>query len=252
MVIRLKYVLFVFLLSAMASCHKVEDENKNWLNVQGALIAGEPVSLDVFSQLGGDTDISSAQLENEFGDIPLSYNPSTRKLEGPATSLIQQSTIYTLMIETPQRRVSSSAAVPAQIEVTQISAQTIPIDINSDGQPIFSIIWTLNERLSQIMHLEEVEVSDEIPFEVPSGQFLLTNGAPISGQGATLFDTDFISYGLHSLEVLAVPKDYEDVFFYRPEPGDGEVDQGPDNIWNGSGFLIGATKVEVSINLIEM
>ena len=236
----------------MASCHKVEEENNNWLNVQGALVAGEPVSLDVYNQLGGEVEITKAYLENEFGEITLSYNATTQKLEGSPSSQVVENSTYTLKIETPQRDVSSMISIPPQIQITQVSAQNIPIDTSSQGQPIFSIIWTLNEGVSQIMNLEELNLSDEIPFSVPSGQFLISNGAPISGQGATLYDTDFVSYGLHSLEVFAVPKEYESVFFYRPEPGEGEVDQGPDNIWNGSGFIVGATKVAVSINLIEM
>ena len=252
MVKTLKFVICLFFLSAMASCHKVEGENDNWLNVQGSLIAGEGVSLQVYNQLGGDVEIERAYLQNEFGEIDLSYNAGTQRLEGLPSSHIIENSTYTLRIETPQREVSSTVVVPPQIEVTQVSAQNIPIDTSSEGQPIFSIIWTLNEGVSQIMNLEELNVSGEIPFAVPSGQFLISNGAPISGQGATLYDTDFVNYGLHSLEVFAVPVEYESVFFYRPEPGDGEVDQGPDNIFNGSGFLVGATKVEVSVNLIEM
>jgi len=248
----LNSLLLLFILSAMVSCHKLEDENNNWLNVQGALVAGEPVSISVFNQQGGTVEIEKALLINEFGNIELSYNPTTQKLVSSASQLIIENTAYILQIETAQRTITSSVKTPPQIEVTQVSAQTIPIDESSEGQPIFSIIWSRSDDVSQIMNLVEVGVSNEIPFAVPSGQFLITNGAPVSGQGATLYDTDFVQYGLHSLEVYAVPKEYESVFFYRPEPEVGQVDQGPDNIWNGSGFIVGASKVEVSINLIEM
>ena len=140
--------------------------------------------------------------------------------------------------------------VPAQLEINQVSAQVIPIDEASIGQPIFTILWENNEETTQLLVLEE-EAGNPIPFTVPSGQFSISFNGPVPGQGATLFDTDFEFYGNHTLSIYAVPEVYETAFFYRPDPLDGALSDGPDNVYNGSGYVYGASKIEVDITISQ-
>ena len=226
--------------------------NDNWLIVQGALVAGENVELSVETIEGSPGEIESAILTSQGISIPLDYDGTLKMLMGPSGFEVLPNRVYNLIIETEQRTVQSTIEVPEQIELTQTSTQTIPIDPNSSGQPIFSVIWTQQQGVSQLLKLNELEVDEIIPFPNGGNRFSITNGSPNTTPGATLSDTDFLRYGTHQLEIFAVPRKYEEVFFYQPSPEVGLLDEGPDNIDQGSGYVVGASKIAVALELIEM
>ncbi len=239
----------LFLLFVLGACvESLNDDSDAWLVVNGVLLANEPVVLDIANLRGEDApQIQEAYLESESGVlIPLELiNAQLRSAEN---DLISPNTRYTLEIIAQERNVSAQIQVPPQLEINQISAQVIPIDEASTGQPIFTVLWQNNIGTTQLLVLEE-ENGVEIPFTVPSGQFSSSFNGPVPGQGATLFDTDFEFYGEHHLVIYAVPEDYEAAFFYRPDPLDGALDAFPDNVYNGSGFIYGATKIEIPLTI---
>lgn len=226
------------------------DDNENWLLVQGFLLADAPVSLLIAPlQEGQSIDIKEATLSSLAGEvIQLQYENGF--LKGPDDELIQANSIYNLRVEGEERTLSARIEVPAQLEINQVSAQVIPVDEASIGQPIFTILWDNNEETTQLLVLEE-EAGNPIPFTVPSGQFSISFNGPVPGQGATLFDTDFEFYGNHTLSIYAVPEVYESAFFYRPDPLDGALSAAPDNVYNGSGYVYGASKIEVDITISQ-
>lgn len=228
----------------------LRDDNENWLVVQGVLLADAPVSLAITPLIEGQTiRIKEATLSALSGEvIRLQYENGL--LNGAEDELIQANSIYILRIECEERTVTARIEVPAQLEINQVSAQVIPIDEASIGQPIFTILWENNEETSQLLVLQE-ETGNPIPFTVPSGQFSVSFNGPVPGQGATLFDTDFEFYGNHTLSIYAVPEEYEIAFFYRPDPLDGGLSAAPDNVYNASGYVYGASKIEVDITLSE-
>ena len=228
----------------------VRDDNENWLVIQGFLLADAPVSLSIAPLIEGQSlTIEEATLSALSGEeIQLQYENGF--LIGPEDDLIQANSIYNLRVVCEERTVSARIEVPAQLEINQVSAQTIPIDEASIGQPIFTILWENNEETTQLLVLEE-EAGSPIPFTVPSGQFPISFNGPVPGQGATLFDTDFEFYGNHTLSIYAVPEVYETAFFYRPDPLDGALSAAPDNIYNGSGYVYGASKIEVDITISQ-
>lgn len=228
----------------------LRDDNENWLVVQGVLLADAPVSLAITPLIEGQTlRIKEATLSALSGEV-IRLHYENGLLNGAEDELIQANSIYILRIECEERTVTARIEVPAQLEINQVSAQVIPIDEASIGQPIFTILWENNEETSQLLVLQE-ETGNPIPFTVPSGQFSVSFNGPVPGQGATLFDTDFEFYGNHTLSIYAVPEEYEIAFFYRPDPLDGALSAAPDNVYNASGYVYGASKIEVDITLSE-
>lgn len=242
-------VYLFFLLVLLGACEgSLNDNSEQWLLVNGVLLANEPVVLDI-AYLGDNStpQIEEAYLESESGQI-VALQLIDGQLRGDENDLISANTLYTLEILAEKRNTSARIEVPPQLEVNQVSAQVIPIDEASTGQPIFTVLWQNNIATTQLLVLEE-ESGVEIPFTVPSGQFSSSFNGPVPGQGATLFDTDFEFYGEHNLLIYAVPEAYEEAFFYRPDPLNGGLNAFPDNVYNGSGFIYGATKIEIPLTI---
>lgn len=238
-----------FLLLLLGSCEgSMNDDSEQWLVVNGVLLANESVVLDIaYLEDMRTPQIERAYLESEGGQIiPLQLIDG--QLRGDENDFISANTLYTLEILAEKRNTSARIEVPPQLEINQVSAQVIPIDEASTGQPIFTVLWQNNIGTTQLLVLEE-ESGIEIPFTVPSGQFSSSFNGPVPGQGATLFDTDFEFYGEHNLLIYAVPESYEEAFFYRPDPLNGALNAFPDNVYNGSGFIYGATKIEIPLTI---
>ncbi len=234
-------------------------EPEEWIVVNGVIKAGisnQDIYLSYTSQgnnemepvIGADVRLSGSNEIALVGDVAVPghyYNPSA--------DIVMANQQYELLINHQGKEVSAITRVPKQLIIEQVSAQTIPIDPNSTGQPIFSVLWEDNEEYSYVLMLKNLEASpEEIPFSVPSGQFEEIYNAPIPAQGATLYDTDFKYYGNHILTIYAINKEYEEVFFYQLDYGVTQISTGPENIVNGSGFFSGVSFVEISLNLLEM
>lgn len=242
---------YIIILLFSLGCNEIPDD-ENWLIVQGLFIVNEPFELNISRQGGGVPDVDRAFLREGVIEYELISNDSGNTWISPSGTTLQANVRYELVIETPERRISGWLNMPEQIDLIISSAQSFNIDPTSEGNPVFSVNWEVEEDESRVLKLESLELDQpEIPFSVPSGRFLITNGAPNTTSGAVLLDTDFLRYGLHRLTVYGVPEEYEDAFFYQPSSEDGLLDEGPDNILNGSGYVVGASQRVVTLDLLE-
>jgi hypothetical protein len=248
-IIALSWVL-VFGFSACRPDERVES-----IAVQGVLIAGESLAVQVnllhdFQQV----PLANAQVICHFSDgsqVNLQQdqvNPS-RWFNDEVT--IVANTRYDLEIIHSNHHARATTTVPADIILIQVSSTVIPININSLGQPIFTVLWATELGVSHVLTLSEPEGEVPIPFLGPSGNFDAQYSLPVPGQGTTLFDTDFQFYGEHTLTVYAIDRDYENLFFYRPADGGNRLTTGPSNVEGGTGYLTSASKVEVVIEIVE-
>jgi hypothetical protein len=252
--------LYIALLFLIVGCQKTQNvDNDHWIVVNGVLKAGS----------------SNQVIQLQFADEPGVQNPPVQDaqviIKGPeeivlvesdlepgmyvntSNVVVQADQTYDLEIRFQDQIVSGTTQIPRQLVIEQVSSQLIPIDPDSEGQPIFSVLWESSEEYSYVLTLENVEASpEEIPFTVPAGQFDEVYNLPIPSQGATLYDTDFTYYGDHILTIYAITKEYEEVFFYSLDFGVSQLTSGPDNIQNGSGFFTGVSLVQIPITLVEM
>jgi hypothetical protein len=164
---------------------------------------------------------------------------------------ISATTRYEIEVIHNDHHARAATTVPADITLVQVSATEIPINVNSLGQPIFTVLWATESGISHVLTLDEPEGQEFIPFSVPSGNFDAQYSLPVPGQGTTLFDTDFQYYGGHTLTVFAIDRDYENLFFYQPAEGGNRLTTGPSNVEGGTGYLTSASRVEVAIEIVE-
>lgn len=255
-----RYLAYIWIALLALSCQKLQDvDNDHWIVVSGVLKAGVPPQ-DIRLQFADDPGVvnrpvKGAQLlikgPQEIELIEDQQEPGV--YHAGSNISIQAGQEYELEVRFEDQLVTSSTTIPRQLIIEQVSSQIIPIDPDSEGQPIFSVLWESSEDFSYVLSLSNVEASpEEIPFSVPSGQFDEVYNLPIPSQGATLYDTDFTYYGDHVLTIYAIDKEYEEVFFYNLELGVSQLTSGPDNIQNGSGYFTGVSFVEIPISLVEM
>lgn len=165
-------------------------------------------------------------------------------------AVIQAGLTYRLEVSTMGQLATGEAHVPEAIELVQVSSTQIPVNAASTGQPIFTVLWAADPDRSKVLVLHPLDAVDEIPFNVPSGTFATQYRLPVPGSGTTLFDTDFKYYGLHVLEIFAIDKPFEELFFYTPTEGGRRLTSGPSNIQGGAGYLAGASRVELVIEIL--
>ena len=112
--------------------------------------------------------------------------------------------------------------------------------------------WDDDDDLSHVLSLDVTEDDPSlIPFDVPSGNFAANYRFPLTGQGATLLNTDFEYYGEHNLTIYGLDQQYEALFFYQPGEAGVIIDDGPENVEGGAGYLVGLTRVKVALELTE-
>lgn len=250
--VKTNYILLlcVILFSACRPDERVES-----ISLQGVLIAGESLEVQValvqdFQSLPMDgaqvtcrlPDGSSVQLEQD-GQEPTRWFSDDIVIISGAT--------YQIEVGTSSHHASAETTVPNEIELVQVSATVIPINENSLGQPIFTVLWASAANVSHVLTLQEPIEGLTIPFSVPSGNFNVQYSLPVPGQGTTLFDTDFKFYGEHTLTIYAIDRDYEEVFFYRPAEGGNRLTMGPSNVEGGTGYLTSASQTDVVIEIVE-
>lgn len=165
-------------------------------------------------------------------------------------AVVQPGTTYRVEITNGEQFATAEAHVPESIELVQVSSTQIPVNAASTGQPIFTVLWAADPLRSKVLVLTEPEDAQEIPFNVPSGTFAIQYRLPVPGSGTTLFDTDFKYYGLHILELYAIDKAYEELFFYTPTEGGRRLTSGPSNIQGGAGYFAAAARTELVIEIL--
>lgn len=252
MVERLALALLLIVLSA---CRP--DEIRPTVVVEGLLIAGQPASVRVF--LLNDFQAFNAQgaevrvIRDDGASVVLSVDAHSQTTWADAFGemIIENERAYRIEVDHNGITVSAETTVPPPINIVQVSTTTIPVNSESLGQPIFTVLWTANTQVSRVLTLQEPEGGDVIPFTVPSGNFSNQFRLPVPGQGTTLWDIDFRYYGEHVLRIFTISKDFEDVFFYTPSDGGEQLTRGPSNVQNGAGFFTGASTYEIEIEIVQ-
>lgn len=159
---------------------------------------------------------------------------------------------YVVSARLDELELMGSVLMPEPLVLEQVSATEIPVDPNIPNEPIFSVIWDNNNDLSHVLALEHIEENPtEIPFNVPAGNFERNFQFPVTGQGATLLNTDFLYYGSYRLSITAIDQDYESLFFYQAGDAGVIIDQGPENIIGGSGYVVGVSHEIIELELTE-
>jgi hypothetical protein len=231
------------------------DERIESIAMQGILIAGEPLAVEVELV----RDFQSLPLSNatvvchlsDGGKVNLQQDPLNAARWFSNEITVNANTHYAIEVLTDVLHARAETTVPAAINLVQVSATVIPVNVNSLGQPIFTVLWATDAGISHVLTLTEPTAGETIPFAVPSGNFEAQYSLPVPGQGTTLFDTDFQVYGEHTLTVYAIDRAYENLFFYRPAEGGNRLTTGPSNVEGGTGYLTSATRVEVAIEIVE-
>lgn len=165
-------------------------------------------------------------------------------------AVIQAGTNYRIEVTQDGHFATAEAFVPEPINLVQVSTTQIPVNAMSTGQPIFTVLWTNDPLRSKVLVLQEPQGAQEIPFNVPSGNFAMQYRLPVPGSGTTLFDTDFKFYGTHELEIYSIDKAFEALFFYTPAEGGRRLTSGPSNVQGGAGFVAGASKTVLTIEIL--
>lgn len=256
--VRYFFIAMIFL----SACN--EQVIRETIVVDGKLYTNERISdihLSVVRSEGdvflGQFPLSGAEVSllSEAGElIPLEESPSIqgKYLDPVLQRVVLSGETYTLQVRWEGKEAKAMATIPPELELLQVSTTTIPINPDSPNEPIFTVIWDDDDDLSHVLSLNVTEDSpSEIPFDVPSGNFDANYRFPLTGQGATLLNTDFEFYGEHNLTIYGLDQEYEALFFYQPGEAGVIIDDGPENIVGGAGYFVGLTRVKVALDLIE-
>lgn len=252
-----KQSIYIVMIFALFACTK--QESGSTLIVEGVLVAGEPADNVRVSLMRdfSETKVSDAtvNLFSDAGDrIALSPRPDAQGVyfDADAAFTPQAGATYRIEVSYEDHFAHATTTVPVQIAATQISATTIPITGDSPGQPVFSVLWQSGAQFSHVLTLDNLEDAPQtIPFDVLAGRFDEQYAVPVPGFGTTLFDTDFEFYGLHTLSIFAIDKDYEAVFFYQPGESGNVITGGPENILGGAGYFTSASRLNIELEIVE-
>jgi hypothetical protein len=154
-------------------------------------------------------------------------------------------------VEVGEKVVSAETQVPPATVIVNVSATEIPVDENSTGQPVFSLLWEQLTGYSHVLTLTAPENPAVIPFDVPSGLFQTQYKLPIPGQGVTLYDVDFMYYGSHELVVYTIDSQYEDIYYSSFSTENQLVSSVGDNIEGGTGVFAAASVWKTNLNILE-
>lgn len=163
---------------------------------------------------------------------------------------IQAGKTYHLNANISGKEVTSACTLPPTITLEDASNSTFSVNTNSLGSPAFILSWTAldSDKYSYLLVLENLEENPvEIPFNVSSGNFSDQFSGPWEFDGATIYDTDFKYYGHHKLKVMAIEKSVEAIYFYGPSDLRGLLQNGPDNIEGGRGYVFGVSSFTVDL-----
>lgn len=253
--------LFIASLVCLMSCEKSTSSSETWIVVNAVLVEGEypqvklthPVHFDVSSEAEGVAG-AKAVLTGPNGNVTLTELEGMNGLYSDVNGemAIEAGASYSIAISKGDEELFASTQVPESIGLVQSSATSIPVNPASTGQPIYSIFWTQVEGFTHVLTLDvQEEAPVGIPFSVSSGNFNQQYSFPVTGQGTTIFDTDFFYFGTHQLTVYAISEEYDAIFFYQNGAGGEQITEGPDNIEGGSGYFTSASKLEVELEIFE-
>lgn len=183
------------------------------------------------------------------GSVNLSYNNGTYVTGANAIDIIPGN-FYRITAGIGDKEIKASCVIPPALSLANASNTTFTVNPNSLGTPSFILSWNSLDpaKYSYLLVLENLEENPvEIPFNVPSGNFTDQFSGPWEFDGATIYDTDFKYYGHHRLKIMAVEKSIESIYFYGPSDLRGLLQNGPDNVEGGRGYVIGVSSFTVDL-----
>ena len=181
--------------------------------------------------------------------VPLAYSNGVYRSAANSIDL-QPGTTYNLITNISDEKVSAICSLPPPIALVDASNTSFIINTNSLGTPAFLLSWNVldPDKYSYLLVLENLEENlVEIPFNVPSGNFTDQFSGPWEFNGATIYDTDFKYYGHHRLKVMAMEKSVESIYFYGPSDLRGLLQNGPDNVEGGRGYVFGLSSFTLDL-----
>ncbi len=155
-----------------------------------------------------------------------------------ATYLLLNEVKYRITVSNNSFPITMTAEtkIPPAIHSTFLTDDTV--FISSPGNFAGLLQWNAldNSRYSYVVRLENIEdVKVEIPFV--GGQFASRFSGPQLEPQLVLQKTDFKYYGRHLLNVYAIDREFESVFFFDAADFRGFLRNGPDNVDGGKGFF---------------
>lgn len=154
-------------------------------------------------------------------------------------------TDYYLTVEVDGVMLSARTRTPSALTWLSALTDTISVDPNSLGQPVFNLSWSELADYRYVLGLAVLADNPvKIPFLVESGWFNQNYKNPLLNSYTSIFDIDFEFYGEHQINLYCIDEAYESVFFFLPEVQGVEVQDAPDNIKGGQGYFCGASQIE--------
>lgn len=253
------FLIYLILIVVSSGCDRetLSDLRKNTPVLTAVLEAGNSTAEARLFSISDDsntlpTAISTAQvtIENPEGQsTALQFNGELyRSAQGEIE--LNPETTYTIKANTGEEELIAYCKIPPTITLINASNTTFTVNTNSLGSPAFLLTWNTldSEKYSYLLTLENLESNPlEIPFSVPSGNFSNQFSGPWELSGATIYDTDFRYYGHHRLKIMAIDKSVESIYFYGPADLRGLLQNGPDNIIGGRGYVFGITSFTVDL-----
>lgn len=219
----------------------------------GILVGGEhPKDIRYFELPHNDDGaiiprIASISISTDNGEV------ESLNLEGGVYAtqegyLLQHDSLYMLTVIDPatSNTLNAETRIPPAIYSTFLTDDTV--QISSVGNFAGLLQWTSldDSKYSYVVKLENVEdMKVEIPIE--GGQFSSRFSGPQLESQLILQKTDFQFFGRHLLNVYAIDREFESVFFFDAADFRGFLRNGPDNINGGKGFITGVSTFSVEI-----
>ena len=167
---------------------------------------------------------SEGQYEIELNDTELGLRSSAHVVIPPAIHLLVQE-LDTVVINDPEN-VTNHAGL---------------VQWTSPNADLYSFVVKL-ENLEQ----NPIEINQS-----PTGQFQNRFSGPQLEPFLNLLKSDFQYLGNHKLTIYAIDRQFEQMFFFDAADLRGVLQNGPENVNGGNGFVAGVSRFNIEIFIEE-
>lgn len=236
---------FIYLLVLFCACRRAEISSEDNVAIYGVWAAGETPEINAWKVDGNSVEPAQSQqfelvfpdgekalFQEEFGH----YRLQSTRIPQPGEKL----TLYWLL---HQDTAIATVYLPQVPQILTQLEDTLDVSLN---ESVF-IEWNVpNEAHECALRLECLE-SIQVPAGESPGNFIELFEGPQAQSELTLEGSAFTFLGRHRLTISALNDPLLDVFFFDPSDIRGLVNNGPDNVIGGKGFVGGTAKAEVYI-----
>ena len=141
----------------------------------------------------------------------------------------------------------ASVTIPPAIQVLIQEMDTI--HLSDPGNQAGLLQWNSPDpnKYSFSVRLENLEENPVLINQNPSGLFQSRFEGPQLEPFLSLFKSDFLYQGHHRLTVVAIDREFEAMFFFDAADLRGILQNGPDNVMGGNGFVTGVSSFAVDL-----